>query len=219
MDRHHLHERLRRLRDMRNTGEQEIRVLLKYGTYGAVRTGRSLYYQGDISDKAYLILSGLVKIVKYRSDESSLVIGNATEGDWLGVAELILSAPYLNDAVVQASTEVIEYTVHNFMQLSKLEYFRRFFYRQLAKNVYFLHSRIELNLPICRLTRYITENCLLKGNEYVLYATQEELSRVVGVTRETINKYLGQLQTEGLVSVGRGIVRIADREALAQYAG
>jgi hypothetical protein len=41
---------------------------------------------------------------------------------------------------------------------------------------------------------------------------------MVGATRESINKHLGEWQRHGIVSMNAGIIRLLDREALAALA-
>jgi CRP-like cAMP-binding protein len=44
--------------------------------------------------------------------------------------------------------------------------------------------------------------------------TQEAFARLLGVQRTTINAVVRQLQDEGLITIGRGTIRVADRAAL-----
>ena len=43
-----------------------LRDVVEIGCIRDYRTGKSLYYQGDLADWAYLIVSGAVRRVKYR---------------------------------------------------------------------------------------------------------------------------------------------------------
>jgi CRP-like cAMP-binding protein len=44
--------------------------------------------------------------------------------------------------------------------------------------------------------------------------TQEAFSGLLGVQRTTVNAVIRTLQDEGLVSIGRGVIRVADRAGL-----
>ena len=63
-----------------------------------------------------------------------------------------------------------------------------------------------------RLVRFLLQRGQAGGGE--ISCTQEEIAGAIGVTRETVNRHLGRLQDEGLVSVGRGSVRVLAADAL-----
>jgi len=44
--------------------------------------------------------------------------------------------------------------------------------------------------------------------------TQEGFAGLLGVQRTTVNAVIGELQNEGLITTGRGVIRIADRPGL-----
>jgi hypothetical protein len=44
--------------------------------------------------------------------------------------------------------------------------------------------------------------------------TQEAFASLLGVQRTTVNAVVGQLQDEGLIAIGRGRIRVADRAGL-----
>lgn len=48
--------------------------------------------------------------------------------------------------------------------------------------------------------------------------TQEALAGLLGVQRTTVNAVIQTLQSEGLISTGRGVIRIVDREGLKRQA-
>ena len=43
---------------------------------------------------------------------------------------------------------------------------------------------------------------------------QDEIAQLIGLTRETVNRYLQSLQREGLLRIGRGQLEIIDRVKL-----
>lgn len=177
-----------------------------------LRTGKALFYQGDRADAAYLILDGSLRCVMYRSDESTLEMGRFGKGDWLGLAEALLGAPYLNDAIAEESCTVAGFPRPAFERLIELPGMRQFFLMELARRSYALHSRIECNHPMDRLIRYLRERC--EAPDGKIACTQEEIAEAVGATRETVNRHLARLQEEGLIRIGRGSVRVVAPDAL-----
>jgi CRP-like cAMP-binding protein len=133
----------------------------------------------------------------------------------VGLAEILLRSPYLTDAIAETQTEVLVFSAKVFDEVMKISGMKEFFLEYLAKSLFILHSQIELNLPLPRLIRYVlVYSKINEDGSSSLAATQDEIARAIGVTRETVNKYLQNLQNEGLLCIGRGYIQIANREAL-----
>jgi hypothetical protein len=49
--------------------------------------------------------------------------------------------------------------------------------------------------------------------------TQRQLGKIIGATRESINKHLGVWQRKGVVQLRNGLIVIADRSSLEVLAG
>ena len=83
------------------SADQRIRALA--GTeLEEYRTGRAVFYQGDVARRAFLLLAGSVRAVMYRSDGSTLELGTLDPGQWLGLAELVVGGHQLTDAVARS---------------------------------------------------------------------------------------------------------------------
>jgi CRP-like cAMP-binding protein len=172
----------------------------------SLRAGKALYYQGDRAGSAFLILSGTLRGIMYRSDESTLAMGRFSRGEWLGLAETLLNAPYVNDVTAEDACTLACFSRVGLDRLLDMPGMRQFLLMELARRLYALHSRIELNHPVDRLVRYLRSRWEECGTE--IACTQEEIAAAVGATRETVNKHLGKLQEEGLIKVSRGSVHI-----------
>lgn len=49
---------------------------------------------------------------------------------------------------------------------------------------------------------------------FVLRVTQEQITRAIGVSRETVNRHLRDLQSAGRARISRGCIRAASLEDL-----
>ena len=89
----------------------------------------------------------------------------------------------------------------------------------MARSIFHLHSQIELNRAGPRMVRYILTHATNANNSSVatLEVTQEEIAHNVGLARETVNKYLRELQAAGMIVLRRGRIEIPDRETLAEW--
>ena len=192
-----------------------LRDVVEIGCIRDYRTGKSLYYQGDLADWAYLIVSGAVRRVKYRVDDTSLSLADAGLGDWIGLAELILNAPYLNDATARGHTRALAFSAAAFDRLIEVPGMRGLLMAKMARTIVSLHGRIELNAVLPRLVQHLLVHARDEGNGAgFVVGTQDEIAEAIGATRETVNKYLQRLQTQGLIALSRGRIDIPDLQAL-----
>lgn len=58
---------------------------------------------------------------------------------------------------------------------------------------------------------------LAKGRTELLYYTHDEIARLIGSAREVVSRMLKYFAMEGIVELGRGSIRIVDRERLRGY--
>ena len=79
----------------------ERRAVLREATEVPLRTGRALCCQGDRAERCWVLVSGRVRGLMYRSDETTIELGRSGPADWLGLAELLLDSPYLSDLVAE----------------------------------------------------------------------------------------------------------------------
>ena len=67
-----------------------------------------------------------------------------------------------------------------------------------------------------QLVRMATKNT---SGDYTVQITQEELARLVGSSREQVNRSLAGLSSLGHVSIGRGYLKINRLDAMKQIFG
>ena len=189
-----------------------VAALVRHSGRVSVRKGRVLCYQGDRADRAWIVVSGAVRRVLYRSNESTAELGRSGPGEWLGLAEAFLESLYLADAVAETASELLAFSRPGILRVLESPGIGSYLLGELSRQLYALHGRVEVNLPLDRTVRYLAEQVDTAGE---VSATQEEIAAAVGLTRETVNRHLGQLQADGLIRVGRGGVKILDPSRLA----
>ncbi len=174
-----------------------------------LRTGKALWYQGESARFACLILSGSIRTVMYRSDDTSLDMGVFGPGDWLGIAELVVSGPSMCDAVPTEPCGILAFGRNAFDALLAMGGIKDWFLADLARRQYALYSRVELARPQDRLAAWLSAS----GKKRVV-CTQEGIAEAIGLTRETVNRTLSRMQENGVLRVGRGWVEIIDPDSL-----
>ncbi len=194
---------------------QELKNILLLCTQDTFRKGKILFYQGDKSEGAFYLAEGTVNKIKYRSDDTSVMLGKAGPGSWLGLAETICRSICLYDASVSESSTVLYFSTRNFQIAMKNHLFTRKILETLSKEHFLLHNQLELNQPSVRIIQSLLNAVSGKpSGNLVVHTTQDELAELNGVTRETVNKHLNRLQQDGLILIGRGKIEILLEEEL-----
>lgn len=187
------------------------RAALREATEVSLRTGRALCCQGDRAERCWVVVAGRLRGLMYRSDETSVELGHAGPGDWLGLAETLLDGPYLADHVAEEHCTLAGFGRVGIGRLLEVAGVRGALLREMARRYCTLHARFELVQPIDRLVRFLLDRA---GGGGVVAGTQDEIAEAVGAARETVNRNLQRLQDEGLVTVSRGAVTVVDAERL-----
>ena len=114
--------------------------------------------------------------------------------------EFCVVAPDVYKELMQESVQLSNYT--NEVMASRFS------------EVMWLIEQIMWKILDARLAAFLLEESTLEGNRR-LQITHEAIANHLGTHREVITRMLRYFQNEGLVSLSRGAVEIADEEALA----
>lgn len=199
---------------------EQLSNILRYSIYNPYRKERVLYYQNDRADAVYFILSGKIRKVKWREDSTSVVLEKVEAGSFLGLAEIIFDELYLIDAITEEESGLLYIHKTNFIDLMLMDKFKKIIIKELARAYCSLHRQLEVHTPLQKIIRYIKivvetfEEKDPKSNNYVINITQENLAEAIGVTRETVNKYLRQLQDIKPVKILRGRIEVLNLEKI-----
>lgn len=217
-----LYNKLRSLKIFNPFNDIKLKELVNYSHVYTYRKNKILFYQGDNADKVFFILQGTLKSIKYRDDETSLVLKILKPGDWIGISEVIANGPYLSDVQAEETSEVLCIMKSNFKSILKDNQIKDFFFKLIAKEYYTVHTHLETHTPMQKIIRYFiaqTETFAYKNQKtgnYSIKITQENLAEIVGYTRETVNKHLQQLQDKEIIILTRGNIEILDIDLLNQ---
>lgn len=183
-----------------------------------------LMFENDQSGEVYILRSGMVKV--YRIHEGKeIVLGISTPGDILGEAEALS-----NDNHRISSIEAIE-NVSAWL-LSKQDFLQIVDkYPSVLRKAYMI--LVERTRVLNRLIRYLTfydvrtkvANLIMdfyynfgkpSDNIYKidLKINQSLLANMLGVTRESISKTLGDFQDEGLIEIHEKYFYLLDKDKL-----
>ena len=186
--------------------------------------GQFIFQQGDPGLCLYLVESGKVKIASFSSEGKGLVLNLLGPGDFFGELALLDGEPRSADAVAQEPCQLLLLQRDDFMDFLEARphvaiKLLATVSRRLRHTTQQAEDIIFFDLP-ARLARVLlelaeAERTSVEG-EWVIASrpTQAELAEMVGATRESVNKWLGAYEEQGLVRRERNQLVILQPEAL-----
>lgn len=194
------------------------------------RRGEVIFHEGDPGDALFIVASGTVKILLPSEDGGEPAILTTIEpGGFFGELALLDGAPRSASAVAIGPTETLVLRRDTFERLvDDQPALRRVLLSALAQEIRRLTAQVEdlhfLDLP-GRLARHLLRQIDAEGGgtatgEHRLPwpYTQGELAGMIGGSRQSVNRLLAGLVTEGLVQFDGDVLVIPDAARLAAAA-
>lgn len=214
----HIASRISYFRDLPQSDLEELsrRARFWHGGPDAV-----LFAEGEPAAGLYYVVEGRIKVVRHSPEGRRLVIREfhpgetfnevgALDGD-LNVATAVAGASdtmalLIPGELVRELSARHPSLSHEMMQ-------------EMARKLRFAMTRVgRLGLMDvkARLSAWLLESADKDGA--VRGLSQEQLAERLGTVRQVVGRALGELRDEGVVEVGRGVVRILDPDALRDHA-
>lgn len=176
--------------------------------------GAVLFTQGELGSVAFIVRSGLVDIVVASSDGRDLLLYEVRPGDYFGEMALLEERPRSASAICREASEVLALERDDL--LGALQRHPSIMLRMLqamSRRLRLADRRLEslaFHDAALRLAEALWEASAEDAAGRVAHLSQEALAARVGVSRQTVNKLLGEWRRAGLVSIGRGVLRLPD---------
>lgn len=173
--------------------------------------GIFLYYQGDINDGILFLQKGSVKVFLHSEDvgKGEITLYYITPGEQCLVNTLstISRTPANATAIVDESiegwlvpTETMQWLVENSPA------YRKFKVAFCAERLGQILQLVE-ELRFKRMDQRLLNWLFVQGRN-TIYTTHEQIANVLGTSREVISRILKNLEKEGVVSLGRGCIKL-----------
>jgi len=171
--------------------------------------GTVIFVQGDPGSTLYLVESGRVKISASSPAGKEVILALHGPGDFFGELALLDGEPRSADAVAQEPCELLLLQRADFVRFLE----RRpkvgigllaAVSRRLGHTNQLVEGAALLDVP-GRLARALVDLAESEGEQqaegWVIHSplTQSELAALVGATRESVNKWLGFYERQGLI--------------------
>ncbi len=192
--------------------------LSQMSRFRTLADGELLYARGDRADGLIGVRRGMIRLVCIAPDGHELLFGVFAAGTWFGEMSLFDDEPRPLHAYAWGETEVCILPATAFRKLlDNNPHWYRHFARVLCKKLRLCFDYIEdaLLLPLSdRLTKRLLDLAQVYGKQttdgvYINFPLpQDDLARMLGATRQSVNKELRTLAAKGLILLRRGKVTI-----------
>jgi CRP/FNR family cyclic AMP-dependent transcriptional regulator len=204
--------------------EELRRRVIEETTIRTVPVGGSVCHKGETPQHWIGVLRGLVKIMTVSRAGRSVSFIGVPSGGWFGEGSLLKREPRLYDGIALRDSTIAYVPRNTFMLLLDSSVsFNRFLLLQLNERLGQFVAMVEhdrLLEPDARLAKELAglfNPVLYPGNVNSLPISQEELSQLVGLSRQRVNRALRRLERAGLVRLGYKSLTILDLEGLRRF--
>jgi CRP-like cAMP-binding protein len=187
-----------------------------------------VYLRGDPGTAFYVIASGRVKIALSSPDGKELILRRLAAGDFHGELALLDGEPRSADAVATEPSVLLTLERDAFRQFlaehaSVATKLLATMSQYLRRNAELIQDATFLDVP-ARLARILLELAGSSADDALPPAgavipdrlKQAELAALVGATRESVNKWLGAFEKQGLISYDKGQITLLRPGGLRQ---
>ena len=175
------------------------------------RRGEVIFHQDDPGSAMHIVKSGQVKIATTSPEGEEVIMAILKDSDFFGELSLLDDKPRSANAVAMEATQTLILRRDDFVDmLSRHPEMVGAVLASLAERLrrtdQLLEDAVFLDLP-ARLSKRLLELAQKhgvktdKGLEIDLRLTQQDLAAALGVTRVALNKHLGRLQDDDLISL------------------
>ena len=189
------------------------------------RRGEVIFHAGDPGDALFVLITGEVKIALPSETGEEAIIATLQAGDLFGELALLDGAPRSATASALVATEAVVLPRDRFRELIATEHAVRDALlaslatelRRLTTHVEELHFLDMTGRVAARLVRLAAEAGPAADDGTIRLRpslTQAELASMVGCTRQSVNKLLGQFSDDGFVRLDREGISVTDLAGL-----
>ncbi len=207
-------QKLQQLAAVTNNGMAELKAIIEGRKVRQIKKKQILYYDGDMPQGLYLVLSGAIKTIKLAEDGRELMTGLFKTDDYLGIHALLIDEAYSETAeAIEDSTVCLLPKDTTLNLLDKYPDVGQQFIRILANNVrkkeeqlleLAYHSvRKRLAQVLVRLSRQVADPSQFK-------ISRDELAAMAGMATETVSRTLTDFKEEGLIEKKGSHITIID---------
>jgi CRP-like cAMP-binding protein len=207
-------------------GQLPADVIAQLGTYATrrrVQRGARIFAKGDPGTGLMAVLEGSVRICVPTVDGREVVLNLMHAGEIFGEIALLDGQPRTADAIAAEDCELMVIDRRNFIPFvherpQVAVHLIEILCGRLRRNSAQVEDLmfVSLSARLARLILRLAKSSHADASELTI--TQNELSQMIGMSRERTNKQLRAWEKRKWLRLGRGKVMVLDADALADIA-
>ena len=199
--------------------------LCRYAKHITLKRGASIFCKGDPGNSMFAVISGTVKISVSSPDGRNPILNLIGPGEIFGEIAVLSGEPRTADAIANAQCEIFVIDRREFLPFVKSQpalsmKFIQLLCERLRRTSEQVEQIILQNLPgrLASALIGLTEKRKLEPANHTIAITQQEISEMVGMTRESINKQLRAWAARKWVRLEHGAIVVLDVGSLRELA-
>jgi CRP/FNR family cyclic AMP-dependent transcriptional regulator len=199
--------------------------LCRYAKHTTLKRGAAIFSKGDPGNSMIAVISGTVKISVSSAEGRSAILNLIGPGEIFGEMSVLDGQPRSADCTANTSCEIFVIDRREFLPFVRSQpALAMKFIELLCTRVRWTSDQVEQvilqNLPgrLASALIRLTEKHKLAPAGRTIAITQQEISEMVGMTRESINKQLRAWAARKWVRLEHGAIVVLDAGALQALA-
>ena len=199
--------------------------LCRYAKHITLKRGASIFCKGDPGNSLFAVISGTVKISISSPDGRNAILNLIGPGEIFGDIAVLDGAPRSADATANTNCEFFVIDRREFLPFVRSQpALSMKFIELLCARLRWTSEQVEQiilqNLPgrLASALIGLTEKRKLEPANRTIAITQQEISEMVGMTRESINKQLRAWAARDWVRLEHGAIVVLDVGSLRELA-
>jgi CRP/FNR family transcriptional regulator, cyclic AMP receptor protein len=195
--------------------------LCRYAKHTTLKRGAAIFSKGDPGTSLFAVISGTVKISISSADGRSAIFNLIGAGEIFGEVALLDGLARTADATANTNCEIFVIDRREFLPFVKSQpELAMKFIELLCTRLRWTSDQVEqvilqdLRGRLASALLRLTEKHKLAPGGRTIAVTQQEISEMVGMTRESINKQLRVWAARNWVRLEHGAIVVLDAEPL-----
>jgi CRP-like cAMP-binding protein len=206
-------------------GPEALDQLCRYAKHSTLKRGATIFSKGDPGNSLFAVISGTVKISISSAEGRNAILNLIGPGDTFGEVALLDGQARTADATANTNCELFVIDRREFLPFVRSQpALAMKFIELLCARLRWTSDQVEQvilqNLPgrLASALIRLTEKHKLAPGGRTIAITQQEISEMVGMTRESINKQLRVWATRNWVRLEHGAIVVLNAGALQALA-
>jgi CRP-like cAMP-binding protein len=204
---------------------EALEQLSRYAKHSILKRGATICSKGDPGNSMFAVISGTVKISVSSADGRSAILNLIGPGELFGEIAVLDGQARTADATANTNCEIFAIDRRDFLPFVRSQpALAMKFIELLCMRLRWTSDQVEQvilqDLPgrLAGALIRLTERYKLAPGRRTIAITQQEISEMVGMTRESINKQLRVWAARNWVRLEHGAIVVLDPEPLQALA-